>query len=139
MAEISGFDYTTLVASANLVNPDLTPFTDRTEKGINKPNLIGSLHVHGERLLDLLDEPRILFVFSDLCCRYSGVFRVRFAVSDMLRFAPIDASPESGSHIVFSDVFECQSPRSYMKNLETTPLSISLNDQCLLPYRRVKT
>ena len=78
-----GFDYTTIIARADLLNHDSTPYINRTQHGVTLSNLMGAPHVQCERLRDENHVMRLFFVFTDVCCRFSGVYRLRFSLFDM--------------------------------------------------------
>lgn len=69
----------------------------------NLKNLIGNLVAQCDLLKDEAGNWGYFFVFPDLCCRWTGHFKLRFVVNDLYR----GIKPS----IIFSDIFTVYSPK----------------------------
>lgn len=72
LGRTTGFLYATLVAKATLVS--MYPQDKVRDGREHSDTLMGSVHAHGERLLDLNMAPQIMFVFAHLVCRFVGAY-----------------------------------------------------------------
>lgn len=87
----------------------------------NAKNLMGNQVVHCEVLKDESGEPGYFFVFTDLCCRWTGTFILRFIVNDI-------SGPKRRA-MVFSEPFTVYTPRKFPGILEATELSLAFYKQ----------
>lgn len=74
-----------------------------------------------EVLKDNSGELGYFFVFTDLCCRWTGTFKLRFIVNDIYEM--------SRRAIAFSEPFTVYTPRKFPGILEATELSRAFYNQ----------